>query len=278
MTNLNYKLILQDSLKIYKKNFLAIILSLIFISFSPIISALITGLTDKNKIVYYLLTVPILLLVILFSFYFNKFGLDAIFNKVGLKSFKFHYNTFANFIINQFLVCITVFISALPTVLASIVFLVALNDRIKPYNKLNFGFDDFRLALSGVYTYFYVVLVVALLNLPLIIYALLRFAFSGYYVINKEFTAIEAIKENFNDTADLDLVHGFGMIFVFLVIELVLGIIGILTMGVFLNGQYDKDKFLLLLVLIPIVLIPLYAIQMALAYKKISQKQLIATI
>jgi hypothetical protein len=276
MSSINYLLIQKDALKSYIKNAPILNLLGLLLTAIPLLIAFATYFTaDKNRAFYYLAAVPLLLILIVCYYYFYQLSLNATSSKLTFASLKFHYNTFAHFIINQFLVALAVLISALPAILAGVIFAVALYNRILPYDKLNLSFNDFRAALSGIYLYFYAFLVVFLINLPFIFYTVLRVGFSGFYTIQNDSTSMDAIKENLADTQKVDYVNGFMALLAFLLIDLAIGTALVWVCNIVATGNTRTQSPQLVFILVPLILIPIFGLQLATMFKRLSQRELL---
>jgi hypothetical protein len=275
MSNINYLLIQKEALKSYSKNFGILNLLGFILTLIPLLIAFATNATTSNRVYYYLAAIPLLLILVLFYFYFYKISLNATDSKLSLNSFKFHYNTFAHFIINQALVAITVLISAIPAILAGLIFGIALYNRILPYDKINLTFNDFRAALSGIYIYFYAFLVIFLINLPFIFYTILRVGFSGFYTLQNNSTSLDAIKENIADTKKVDLVNGFTALLVFLIMDLFIATTLIWVCNIIAQGTIKTQSPQIIFIIVPLLLIPIFGLQLATMYKKISERNLL---
>ena len=280
MSNINYLLIQKDALKSYIKNASQLVPLGIVLTSIPVLIAYITYATKdlankNNQYIYLLLTVPLLLIMVLSFFLYYELSLKATDSKLTFGSLKIHLDTFAHFVINQFLVIVMVIISALPAILAGAIFFAALNNRLAPFDKFNLSFGDLRSALGGIYLYFYAFLFFTLINIPFIFYTILRVGFSGFYTIKNDSTAIAAIKENIADTQKVDYVNGFMALLAFAAIDVLIlaslvWVCNIIAMGT------PKDQIpQLVFILVPIILIPIIGLQFATMYKKISQRDLL---
>jgi hypothetical protein len=275
MSNINYLLIQKEALKSYSKNFAILNLLGFILTLIPLLIAFATYVTTSNRVYYYLASIPLLLILILFYFYFYKISLNATDSKLSFSSFKFHYNTFAHFIINQALVALTVLISAIPAILAGLIFGIALYNRILPYDKINLTFNDFRVALSGIYLYFYAFLLIFLINLPFIFYTILRVGFSGFYTLQNDSTSLDAIKENIADTKKIDLVNGFTALLVFLIMDLFIATTLIWVCNIIAQGTIKTQSPQIVFIIVPLLLIPIFGLQLATMFKKISERNLL---
>ncbi len=275
MSSINYILIQKEALKSYTKNFSFLTLLGIVLTTIPVFIATVTYLTRDSRTFYFLLVVPLLLLIVLGYFYFYQLSLKAVDNKLDFGSFNFHYNTFAHFIINQFFVAVAVFVSALPAILAGIILGVAFYNRILPYDKINLSFNDIRSALSGIYIYFYAFLVIFLINLPFIFYTILRVGFSPFYTIQNDSTAANAIRENIADTKKIDLVNGFTALLVFMIMDL--AIVGTLfwICNIVALGNTKTQLPQLIFIIVPLLLIPIFGLQLATMFKSLSKRDLL---
>ncbi len=273
MSNLNYRKIFSESTKSLTKNPLTIFLSTLLVII-PIAIAHVTNLTKTSNLAYFVSTVPLLLILLGAYYYLVLITVKGYLKTVNLVNLKTSVIDFANFVLTSLVSGFIVLISALPAILAILVFSFAFYNVILPYNKINFTFNDFRLALNSVNTYFYAAITIFLLNLPLISYIWYKVGLAPYYSLSKNLSPLEAVKENIEDSKSLDYVDGFLVFLILLVIDLIASWIIITLVNNVINPG-NSSYLNWLLILIPFALVPFQAHQLSTIYNQISKKDLI---
>jgi hypothetical protein len=274
MSNLNYRLILSESIKSLNKNPITYYLSSLIIAI-PLAIAYITNATKNSNIGYLVATVPLLLILIGVYYYLVMVALKGYLNRTTLGSLKFSIVAFSNFVITSMISGILLVLSALPAILALIVFGFAFYNVILPYNKINFSFNDLRLAISSINTYFYTAIALTLLNLPLISYVWYKVGLAPFYSVAKNLTTTEALKENAEDSKTLDYVDGFYCFLMVVLFDLIIVTIVSLLANHVLYSTLGNNIWWLT-ILIPFFLLPIQAFQLSTIYNKISKKDLLS--